>query len=173
MKKFLKISAVTLLAMYAVAWGFLLGITKSFFYFTVVQRHPLSALPKFLFSDWYSPGAFSDYPMYLELMLLPFIAMCCFLLLKDCRFFLRKYGKISAELVFESAFCLETMFGLLLLLVMILPLYFTAQPGILQPAPDVSTIANLAHWLFIASLLLLCVIGVFYRQQLDGGSGDA
>ncbi len=173
MKNFLKTFAIILLALYAIAWGFLLGITKSFFYFTVVQRHPISALPKFLFSDWYSPGAFSDYPMYLELMLLPFVFMCCFLLLKECRFFLRKYGKISAELVFESAFCLETMFGLLLLLVMILPLYFTSRPDMLQPAPDMTLAANLAHWLFIASLLLLCGIGGFYQHQLDNGSRNA
>jgi len=104
--------------------------------------------------------------MYLELMLLPFFAMCCFLLIKECDFFLRKYGKISAELVFESAFCIETVFGLLLLTVMILPLYFAPHPEMLHPSPDMSAVANLAHWLFIISLMLFVITYIIYRQQL-------
>ncbi len=171
MKKILKVSAVILLGLYASVWGILLGITKSFFFFTVIQRHPVSALPKFLIADWYTQSTFSDYPFFLELMMLPFFTMCCFLLLKECNFFLRKYGKISAELVFEATFCIETVFGLLLLTLTILPLYFSPRPEKLQPSPDMTAVANLAHWLFIASLLLFSVTYIFYRQQ-SGGEAD-
>ena len=166
MKKLLKFSAVALLGLYACVWGFLLGVTKSFFFFTVVQRRPISAIPQFLFTDWLTQNGFSDYPIYVELMLLPFVAMCCFLLIKECGAFLRRYGKMSAELVFELTFCCETMFGLLLLTVMILPLYFEPHPEMLHPAPDMSFAANLANWLFAAALVCLAGCYVFYRQQL-------
>lgn len=128
---------------YSAVWGFLLEVVRDFIWFGKFDD-VLAAPTAFIVVDCCSSNGFSPYLTYVEVMLIPLGVIWLFLAGKDM--VLNQFQKLYCAF---GIFAFQTLLGLTLLMIMLIPLSQWHRPEILNPPQQPTVIAMAIHYSFV------------------------
>lgn len=148
---------------YALLWGGILEVCRAcvYFYFSI-KGIPLPELSEFFLRTCYSTNGFSSFHTYVEVMLVPFLVS----LLLIFRLHKSSSGSsagISPMEILLYCFCVETLLGMFLLLIFILPLSGVFFPEVLNPPEMQTPIAVIVHYAFLLLVVAVPLTFLLWR----------
>lgn len=143
---------------YSAVWGLLLEVVRDFIWFGKFDE--LAAPTAFIVVDCCSLNGFSPYLTYVEIMLIPLGVIWLFL--EGEYFVLNQFQKLYCTF---GIFAFQTLLGLTLLMIMLVPLSQWHRPEILNPPQQPTVIAIVIHYSFIV-LALAVLVWLLWRAAV-------